>query len=463
MSRRAPRGRRISPRVRTSTRSREPRAGVPRVALGAAALTLAALALAGALPRAGTADVLTSGTRRTDVGRDLVCVGGLPGARYRAGTVGAQAAGALTADGAPLTRRSGRPLHGPVVVHASAAAAGRAWAVQWATGTASLAAGSCPSPRAEWWFPGAGAGTRHHGVLELSNPRDGDAIVDVDVLGPHGPIAAPGLHGIRVSSGRTVRLDLAKVSAAYGDLAVHVSATRGLVAATLPEQWAAGVITAPVREWVTDQPAAGRRVTLLGLGRRGDQQTLLVANPTGREAVVGLQLLTEGGVVAPRDRPSVTVPPGRVLSVSFRDAVAAGAVGVRLSSQVPVSATVRSVHGRDEAYAVAAEPFGAAGVVGLPENAAGQLVLAGDRAATVTMTAYDASGAVLATRQLDVPARGATTAGVPRGAAAVRLTAPRSAGVRATVLLTGNGGLATEAVPAASADAQVPDVVPLGG
>jgi hypothetical protein len=395
------------------------------------------------------------------VGRDLVCAGDLPGARYRAGTVGSGNAGELTADGARLTGRSARPVRDPVVVHASAGAAARAWAVQWATGPASLAATSCPSPGAEWWFPGAGAAPRHRGVLELSNPRDGDAIVDVDVLGPQGPIAAPGLHGIRVSSGRTVRLDLAKVSAAYGDLAVHVSATRGLVAATLPEQWAAGVVTAPVREWVTAQAAAARRLVLLGLGGRGARQTLLVANPSAREAVVAVQLLTDGGVVAPRDRPSLTVPPGRVLSLSFRDAVAAGAVGVRLTSQVPVSATVRSVQGRDEAYAVAAEPFGAAGVVGLPEGARARLVLAGERATTVTMTAYDGSGATLGARQLAVPARGATTVAVPRGAVAVRLSAPGSADVRAAVLLTDSNGLATEAVPAASTDAHVPEVVPL--
>ncbi|MGN6253305.1 MAG: DUF5719 family protein [Marmoricola sp.] len=442
------------------------RPSVPAAGAVVAVLALVALVLAGSLPHASTGETLSSTARRTPVGRDLVCLGGLPGVRWRAGTVvagGTSGAADLLANGAPLQRGGSAPLRRPVTVHAAASAAAGAWAVQWSAARRSVAATSCPSPRAEWWFPGAGAATRHRGVLTLSNPREGDAIVDVTVLGPQGPIDAPGLRGIRVASGRTVRLDLATVSAAYGDLAVHVSATRGLVAAALPERFSAAVLAPTVRDWVTAQPDTARHSTVLGLGGRGSTATLLVANPSSREAVVSLRLLTEGGVVAPKDRPTLTVPPGRVAAVAFRDAVAAHAVGVRLSSQVPVSATVRSVQGRDEAYGVAAVPFGAAGVVGLPEGVAGdvRVVLAGPRAAGVQVTAYDGTGRVLDTRRADVPARGAVTVPVPRGAAAVRLTAPASSGVRAAVRLSSDAGLAVEAVPAASTDAEVPVVVPL--
>lgn len=472
MSRRGTRaaGRRVAPRVRTTT---PPQASAGRRSglLGGAAVlvVLAVLALAAFLPEAETGDTGATATRRTDVGRELVCGGGLPSARWSAGVVPGGAAspgqtGSFSANGRSMTGQGGGALQQPVVVRAGARAASRVWAVRSGSGSSWLAAGSCPAPAAEWWFPGAGAGTRHHGVLELSNPRDGDALVDVEVLGPKGPVGTPGLRGVRVASGRTVRLDLAKVAAAYGDLAVHVTATRGLVTATLPEQWAATVVGKSVPEWVTAQPAAARRSTLLGLGGKGDSATLLLANPSAREAVVSVQLLTAGGIVAPKNDASVTVPPGTVASVAFPSAAAAGALGVRVRSQVPISATVRTVHGADEAYAVAAEPCGQDAVVGVPSGGRGALVLTAGRATDVTVRSFDRRGRLLGTRQVSVAAAGTASVSVPAGAAALQLatsTGSSASALRAAVVLTSGSGIATVAVPATTPEAEVPPVVPL--
>lgn len=469
MSRREVRaaGRRVAPRVSTRpTPESSERRGSLLVAGGAVLAVLALLALAAFLPSAGTGSSGVSATRRTDVGRELVCVGDVPAARWRAGVVegGASRAAVLTANGRSISGSGGGALKQPVVVRAGARAATRVWAVRSGSGSGWLAGGSCPAPAAEWWFPGAGAGTRHRGILELSNPRDGDAIVDVEVLGPNGPVGTPGLRGVRVASGRTVRLDLAKVAAAYGDLAVHVTATRGLVAASLPERWAGTIVGRTVPEWVTAQPAAARRTTLLGLGGKGDRATLLLANPSSREAVVSVQLLTSGGVVAPKDDATLTVPPGAVRSVGFSSAVAAAALGVRVRSQVPVSATVRTVHGADEAYAVAAEPCGQNAVVGVPPGSGGALVLTAADATDVAVRSYDRHGHLLGTRQAAVAADGATRVPVPKGAAALQLVtagARSTASLRAVVVLRSDAGMATVAVPATTPDAEVPPVVPL--
>lgn len=472
MSRRGTRaaGRRVAPRVRTTT---VPRASAGRRSVllgwGAVLVVLAVLALAAFLPYAETGDAGATTARRTDVGRELVCGGGVPSARWRAGVVPAAAgssgeSGSFTANGRSMTGQGGGALRQPVVVRAGARAASRVWAVRSGSGGSWLAGGSCLAPAAEWWFPGAGAGTRHHGVLELSNPRDGDAIVDVEVLGPKGPVGTPGLRGVRVASGHTMRLDLAKVAAAYGDLAVHVTATRGLVTATLPEQWATTVVGRTVPEWVTAQPAAARRTTLLGLGGKGNSAALLLANPSAREAVVSVQLLTAGGIVAPKSDASVTVPPGTVSSVAFPSAAAAGALGVRVRSQVPISATVRTVHGADEAYAVAAEPCGQDAVVGVPPGGRGTLVVTAVRATDVAVRSYDGRGRLLGTRQISVAADGAASLSVPKGAAALQLVTSGDSGaaaLRAAVVLTSGSGIATVAVPATTPEAEVPPVVPL--
>lgn len=469
MSRRATRpvGRRMAPRVGTAPSAGGPtQRGPALVGWAAVVLVLALLVLAAFLPHVDTDGSLTSGTRRSEVGRELVCVGDLPTARWRAGSVAATGGrpGALTVNGRAVIGSGSAALHRPVVVRAGAGTASGLWALRTASRSGWLAAGACPAPAAEWWFPGAGGGTRHRGVLELTNPRDGDAIVDVEVLGPHGPVGTPGLRGVRVASGRTVRLDLAQVAAAYGDLAVHVTATRGLVTAALPERWSAQLVGGTVPEWVTAQPAAARRTTLLGLGGKGDRATLLLANPSPREAVVSVRLLTSGGVVAPKDDASLAVPPGTVRSVAFPSAVVAGALGVQLSSQVPISATVRSIHGADEAYAVATEPCGQDAVVGVPPGAGAAVVLTAAEATHVAVRSYDRRGRLLGTRRVTIAARGAATVSVPKRAAAVELVTSGNASavaLRAVVVARSAAGIATVAVPAATTEAKVPVVVPL--
>lgn len=421
MSRRAP-GRRIA--ARPETRATSSASNPPT----AAAAAVAVVALAGALAWAGTASAPTvdranGSSRTTPVARDFSCAGGLPEAAATAGVAGADSTGGLTVDDAAPGRAT-RALSGaPIHVHAVPEVAARAFAVRTARAKSWYAAGSCPSPRATWWFVGVGGSETHHSELTLADPRKGDAIVDIEVFGPHGVVKAPGLQDIRISSGAVTRLDLRKVAPAVGDLAVRVVASRGLVTASAADTWSADYVGRPVRDWVTEQPLAGHRVTIAGLPAGKVRASVLVANPSATEAVVRLSLLGPDGAFAPTSQAAVRVPPQSVRHIPLVGMLKAQPRAIRLDSQVPVSATVRVRRDTDAAYLPIAVPLAGSSVVGVPahEGSASLVLVGGKHTSSATVTAYSSSGRELARRTLSVHASATALFPLPAHAASVQV------------------------------------------
>src|SRR4051812_14868728 len=216
------------------------------------ALTVAFLALAGTSPHGVGARVQTFKRVQLDQ-RTFTCAGGIPGATASHGTV----AGGLS---------PAEPIESPKQFDFDRSDALGAFAGQGSRSSDWLAWLPCPEPQARWWFVGAGAATvTHDTVLTVTNPRAGQADVDIDVLGPKGPVTAPGLHGITVPAGTTQVIDLAKVAPAVGDLAVSVVATRGLVAVSAADRFAPGVVGKAVQEWLPGQALPSTSVTMAGL------------------------------------------------------------------------------------------------------------------------------------------------------------------------------------------------------
>ena len=76
----------------------------------------------------------------------------------------------------------------------------------------------CSSPRASWWFTGAGAAIDHESTLVLSNVDAGQSVVDVRVLSPEGEadVAESGGQGVKVPAGGQVALPLANLTPQNG-------------------------------------------------------------------------------------------------------------------------------------------------------------------------------------------------------------------------------------------------------
>jgi hypothetical protein len=228
----------------------------------------------------------------------------------------------------------------------------------------SLSVLRCDQPAARWWFAGAGGDLDHASVLHLANVDDGPAVVDVRLHGAAQSVDVSGTQGLTLAPGESVRLAMADVAPGSPELTVEVAASRGRVSAAVADSYGAG------REWLPPGPSPSRSVVVPG--GAGGRARLLVTNAGDTQAVAEVQALGPNGAFTPVGVEPVSVEPGAVASVALprglRDAVA-----VRLTSELPLVAALRTVQRGDHAVAAGAPP--------LPRGTPAVLVTAGRRSA----------------------------------------------------------------------------------
>jgi hypothetical protein len=375
------------------------------------ALTAAALAVAGTTPP-GTGGPAQTFQRVELDQRTFTCAGGLPAATAVHGTL----AGGV---GAPLPIGEDPQQFDVDRVDALGAFAGQvARTADW------FAWLPCPESRARWWFVGAGAAAiTHDTVLTITNPRVGQAVLDVDVLGPQGPVSSPGLHGVTIGPHSTTVLDLAKLAPTVGELGVSVVATRGLVAISAADRFAPGVVGKAVQEWLPGQPAPSRSVIMAGLPPSPDTATLVVANPGQVEAVVSVEAIGATGTFAPKQDATLTVPPGSTATVPVRSLFDGGPLAIRVTSPQPVAATVRTITAGDVAFATGVRPVSGTTALAVPSGAVRLVFSSVGPASSTTVTAFGAKGQELLDRQVVVPEAASIATPLPAGTRYVRLTA----------------------------------------
>jgi hypothetical protein len=400
------------------------------------ALTAAVLTLAGTTPRGIGAPVQTFHRAELDQ-RQFSCPGGLPGAVAGHGSV----TGGI---GAPIP-----VAEAPHTFEDDASVALESFAGQESRTKDWLAWLPCPEPRARWWFVGAGAATvTHDTVLTISNPRANQAVLDIDVFGAGGPVDSPGLHGITVPAGGAKVVDLAKVAPAVGELAVNVVASRGLVAISAADRFAPGVVGKAVQEWLPGQSLPATAITLAGLPAKPDHATLDVVNPRKVEALVSLEVVGATGTFAPKDLPTLTVPPQSVLTTSITSVFNGDPLAIRVTSARPVTAAVRTVTGGDVAFATGVQPIRGATALAVPRGK-GQLVLSSvGRASSVELTAFDVDGRQLLVRTVPVPQASSVATSLPAGTRYLRLLATSATAVAGFVVSDGSGVASAGVVPA---------------
>lgn len=369
-------------------------------------------------------------------GRTFSCTGGLPGAVAVHGHLGV-----------PATTTT---ITAPVRLRVSAPAQASAYAVQSARSARWLAYGACPEPRSDWWFVGVGSSHTHHTVLTVANPRAAEAIFDVSLSGPRGPVNAPGLRGLALRGGGSRTIDLAKLGPSAGDLAVHLTTSRGLVSVAAAEQRSAGVLAKAVSEWVPTEPGPGRHLLLTGLPMLTAKRataTLLLANPAKTVVIASVSVVGARGTFTPSGQKPLDLPPGAVLSVPLSRAFTAAPGGLSISAQQPVVAAVRSLVGGiggDEGYAASGPPLSGTAVAGIPAKVSARVVLSSLNAtASVAVTGYDGSGRSLGSHRVAVPARGTVSFPVSAGARSVAVTTSTGGPVVGSVVVRGGHGSAS--------------------
>ena len=380
--------------------------------------------------------------------------------------------GTVRADGTPLdipeagTTTVEGPGRDPLTITATGEATRGVYATRATRVGGAMTA--CSSPRASWWFVGAGASPGHFSQLELVNPRSGPAIVDVTVLGPAGPVDSPGLRGISIPSGGDRTLKLSEVAPSDGNLSIHVQASRGLVLAAVDDR-VLDVINPsakPVPEWIpaADQPT--QRVVLSGLPKPGApstaKDTLVLTNPGNREAVAKIRLSTKDGAFTPKGLQPATVPPESVVTIPLGDLI------TNANTAVLVDADQRVVSGyvlpgrKDLVHAVPAVPWTGPAATALPTGGSRTLLLtAANGGTTVTVTQYGSKGKKGHQAETVVPDRSTVPVRLDAQASSVVVTS--SAGKVSGSVLVDRGGLrsALPLTPVLAA-LRVPAVRPAG-
>ena len=439
-------------RRRVAARGARPSLRVTRAAVVPAVLVLLALVGAGLTALSGGGDPAPVGatTTGTLVDHTTFACPDLPAARGTTSSVGLGLApapadvqppggGSVTqgpvtsaadSDGRPVDVRRGsvvglRADGGPAVDATGGAAAGLFGFRTDAESGRTLAVDSCPAPRSQWWFTGAGAGLDHSSTLVLANLDPGPAVLDLHVLGPDGPVDTVATDGITLAPHSVKRVALSEIAPQTDELAVHVSTSRGRVAASVDDRYSPRPSAAQGQEWLSGTDLPSRTLRLAGLPATTARTTLLVANPSDSEAVVDVRLAGKAGTFAPAGLDAVTVAPGAVESVDLSKVLPKKEpLAVRLRSQVPVVASVRSLAGDDHSYATPVAPLVGPAAAPVVKGADPTVQLtAGAVAAKATVTAYDAKGAKVDSTALTVDAT-ATAAWSPKKGAAYVVVEP---------------------------------------
>lgn len=439
------------PRRRAAVRRRGRNAGSTVAAVVVLLLGVAAVLVAGTRQPVPAAPPSAHGQPVTDVlaacgpgsHRARILTGSLPDPALGAtGTLAVRDLSSGARRTLPLQRGSLttlQPSDGVTALEASGPVAAGHFGMLVDPAGGALAALRCTTPRSTWWFTGAGATLDHTSRLVIANVDPGPAVVDVRVLGESGPISTIGTRGITIAPGSVRTIALTDIAPQGSNLAIQVQASRGRVAAAVSDSFASAPGAAPGKEWLPDQSTASRVVRVAATPSANRHETLLLANPTELNALVGLRIEGKDGDFRPVRHAQIQVPPGSTRAVDVSDAVEKQTGALLLHSRVPVLASVRSVSAGDSVYAGPVRPLEGAAAAAWGSGVHARLLLtAGALPATATVAAFDEHGDQLGTDQLQLPA-GSTTSWRPPGRAEYLTVTPGAGTVYGSVLLSGPG------------------------
>lgn len=331
------------------------------------------------------------------------------------------------------------------------------------SGGGGLVVGSCPGIVDDAWLLGLGSGNKHFSTLILTNLAASPASVDLTLWGPEGKIDAVDADGIVIEPFSVSRIRLDTLAAGESEVAVHLERRRGSVSAVVND-----TSTATFRgtEPISATAAPSREQVVGGLVGGTSGRTLLVLNPGTSTARVDVEVIGPDGTFTPAGLEQVTVKAGTLRAVTVPATAGSGAQALRLTSDQPVSSTVRMAPTTaDYAYAEATQPLAGPAVVPVAlgeQKDVPQLVLtAPTTAASVEVRAYDAAMKPLARSTVRVAA-GTTTTVRPEAPGAAYLVL-RPTGQVVAAATYGNGdALSSLALAGAPLTVLGPQVRPAG-
>ncbi|HWI42770.1 MAG TPA: DUF5719 family protein [Nocardioides sp.] len=329
-----------------------------------------------------------------------------------------------------------------------------------------LAVPECRAPSYDEWLVGIGASARYATTLELVNPDDGEAVVDLALYGATGPVEEPVLHGIQVPPHGVKRIVLATEAPQRQSTAAHLTVNRGRVTASVLNTWDPLGRGRVVSDYLPADLAPSTQSLILGLPADPVGPTLFLANPGDDEVRTTIRLVTDDATFTPAGSDDIAVAPQSMktvnLSALLKGKAADGVVGLVVQSTGPVASSLRMLSKGDLALLAPVPLLRDPTAAVLPPGPK-TLVLGGAvRSGTVHVEAFDASGKSLAQERIEVAADRAATLALPPKAVTITVEA-RNTGIGGVVTIPATGrspGLATLRLRAAETRSRIPDVEP---
>lgn len=323
----------------------------------------------------------------------------------------------------------------------------------------------CREPWYDDWFVGLGAAAKQSSVIELVNPDNATAVVDIEIFDRSGPVHDADWRGVTVPGHDTVEIDLSE-HPVRSVVAAHVTVSRGRVAATARHTYDALGQSQVTTDYVPAQTEPATENLLLGIPANGQQRSLVVANPGDDEVRVSVGVVTESSTFRTTGTEEVALPPGAVRQVPLARLLtsdaAAGVLGLQVTATGPVVAGARALVDGDLTMSGPVRAYDQPMVAVVPTGPK-RLVLGGaEGTGVVKVSALAANGRVIwDERAVEVAAARATPLELPP--LAVRITVEaQNTPIAGTVVASGDVGTGTLRLVAARVSDDVPAVRPAG-
>jgi hypothetical protein len=267
----------------------------------------------------------------------------------------------LTATGKPVTSTTDK-ADSPALVGTADGPLAPGWSVQQTTVVSDgpgrgVLGTSCVAPDSEFWFPGASTEDGRQDYVNLVNPDETPAVVDIDLYGKDGQLKGSTGDGITVPGDSSKPVLLSTLIAdKVQDLTVHIVARSGRVGAAVQV-----TDSKTGTDWL---PAAAQPAgDLVMPGIPADATDVrLIAYATGSDdADLTLKLATSSGAITPAGHETLHVKSGMTSAVDLGDLTKGDAGSLIIGSStahapVPVVAALRITRGKGSKQEIAFLP-----------------------------------------------------------------------------------------------------------
>jgi hypothetical protein len=224
------------------------------------------------------------------------------------------------------------------------------WTVQETTSVAvgtgrGLQGVTCTAPDTEFWFPGVATSSDRTDYVDLTNPDDGAAVVDLELYGKDGAIKSAVGEGITVPPHSSKSILLSTLTSdQQTDLTLHVNVRSGRLGAAVQ-----ALDSKSGGDWLAASAGPAGKLVLPGIPKDATDVRLIAFTPADSDADLKIRLASSTGSITPAGNETLHVKAGMTTAVDLGPLTRGEAGSLVLTptdQSVPVVAALRVTRGK---------------------------------------------------------------------------------------------------------------------